>query len=96
MIYESSFPNNNNNNQIIIQNNQISNNQNQIQTPDRIKKKVNFNNKVDVVKIESYKKYNKLEDEYFKQMFLNSYAIATTNNTQPKNKTDCDCSCIIM
>ena len=96
MIYESSFPNNNNNNQIIVQNNQISNNQNQIKAPDKIKKKVNFNNKVDVVKVESYKEYNKLEDEYFKQMFLNSYAITTTNNTQPKNKNDCDCTCIIM
>ena len=96
MIYESSFPNNNNNNQIIVQNNQISNNQNQIKAPDKIKKKVNFNNKVDVVKVESYKEYNKLEDEYFKQMFLNSYAITTTNNTQAKNKNDCDCTCIIM
>ena len=96
MYYGSSFPNNNN--QMTIQNNQfpIDTNKNQIQTPNKIKKKVNFNNQVDVINVESYKQFNKIDDEYYNQLLLNAYATSLTNNTKPKNKKDCDCSCIIM
>ena len=68
MYYGSSFPNNNN--QMIIQNNQfpIDINKNQIQTPNKIKKKVNFNNQVDVINVESYKQFNKIDDEYYNSL----------------------------
>ena len=98
MYYGGSFPNNNN--QMIIQNNQfpinINQNQNQIQTPYKNKKKVKFNDKVNVINVESYKEFNKLNDDYFNQLFLNSYAISPSYNTKPKNKKNCDCSCIIL
>ena len=98
MYYESSFPNNNN--QMIIQNNQFpfdtNQSQSQIQTPDKIKKKVNFNNNVDVINVESYKEFNKIEDDYFNQYYNNLYASLINNKTKPKNKKDCNCSCIIL
>ena len=92
MYYGSSFPNNNNN-QMIIQSNQfpMDTYQNQIQTPKKIKKKVNFNNNIDVVNVESYKEFNKIEDDFFNNYFNNFYAQTTKDKTKPKNKKDCDC-----
>ena len=97
MYYGSSFPNNNNN-QMIIQSNQfpMDTYQNQIQTPKKIKKKVNFNNNIDVVNVESYKEFNKIEDDYFNNYFNNLYAQTIKDKTKPKNKKDCDCVCIIL
>ena len=60
------------------------------------KKKVTFNNKVDVVHIESYKEFNKIEDndfnsgDYF-QIYPNSYDTKKNNN-----KKNCNCACNIL
>lgn len=101
MYYGNSFPNNNDNNQIITQNNQFNmftNNQIQNQNGNKIKKRVNFNKNVDVVHVESYKEFNKLDEKNFptlNNLGYNIYFPQKENNIQPKNKEDC-CACIIM
>ena len=101
MYYGNSFPNNNNNNQIITQNNQfnmLANNQIQNQNRNKIKKRVNFNTNVDVVQIESYKEFNKLDEKLFPSFnsFANNFYYAQKDDTlKQKHKKDC-CSCIIL
>ena len=100
MYYGNSFPNNNNN-QIITQNNQfnmLANNQIQDQNRNKIKKRVNFNTNVDVVQIESYKEFNKLDEKLFPSFnsFANNYYYAQKYDIlKQKHKKDC-CSCIIL
>ena len=96
MYYGNSFPNNNNNNQIITQNNQfnmLANNQIQNQNRNKIKKRVNFNTNVDVVQIESYKEFNKLDEKLFPS--FNFYYAQKDDTLKQKHKKDC-CSCIIL
>ena len=96
----NSFPNNNNN-QIITQNNQfnmLANNQIQNQNRNKIKKRVNFNTNVDVVQIESYKEFNKLDEKLFPSFnsFVNNFYCAQKDDIlKQKHKKDC-CSCIIL
>ena len=100
MYYGNSFPNNNNN-QIITQNNQfnmLANNQIQNQNRNKIKKRVNFNTNVDVVQIESYKEFNKLDEKLFPSFnsFANNCYYAQKDDIlKQKHKKDC-CSCIIL
>ena len=94
MYYGNSFPNNNN--QIITQNNQfnmLANNQIQNQNRNKIKKRVNFNTNVDVVQIESYKEFNKLDEKLFPS--FNFYCAQKDDILKQKHKKDC-CSCIIL
>ena len=102
MYYGNSFPNNNNNNnQIITQNDQfnmLANNQIQNQNRNKIKKRVNFNTNVDVVQIESYKEFNKLDEKLFPSFnsFANNFYYAQKDDIlKQKHKKDC-CSCIIL
>jgi hypothetical protein len=101
MYYGNSFPNNNNNNQIITQNDQfnmLANNQIQNQNRNKIKKRVNFNTNVDVVQIESYKEFNKLDEKLFPSFnsFVNNFYCAQKDDIlKQKHKKDC-CSCIIL
>ncbi len=64
--------------------------------PNKVKKKVAFNSKVDVVQVESYKEFNKIDDDYFNncdyfQIYNNSYDTKKNNN-----KKNCGCTCNIM
>ena len=101
MYYGNSFPNNNNNNQIITQNDQfnmLANNQIQNQNRNKIKKRVNFNTNVDVVQIESYKEFNKLDEKLFPSFnsFANNFYYAQKDDIlKQEHKKDC-CSCIIL
>ena len=61
-------------------------------------KRVKFNNKIDVILVESYKAYNKIEDE---QLYFQEYYKTMNNNIEePKptiNKQKGDgCVCIII
>ena len=59
-------------------------------------KRVKFNDNVDIVYVESYKEFNKIDDDYFNncgyfQIYNNSYDTKKNNN-----KNNCGCTCNIM
>ena len=63
-------------------------------------KKVKFNDNIEIVNVESYKQYNKIDDEYFN---INSYIAnyinqnnANANNNKINRKKCSDCSCYII
>ena len=63
-------------------------------------KKVKFNDNIEIVNVESYKQYNKIDEEYFN---INSYIAnyinqnnPNTNNNKINRKKCSDCSCNII
>ena len=63
-------------------------------------KKVKFNDNIEIVNVESYKQYNKIDEEYFN---INSYIAnyinqnnPNTNNNKINRKKCSDCSCYII
>ena len=63
-------------------------------------KKVKFNDNIEIVNVESYKQYNKIDEEYFN---INSYIANYINQNNPNtnnnkiNRKKCgDCSCYII
>ena len=76
----------------------INANNNNLVRKKRTKKRVKFNNKVDIVLIESYKEYNKMDDGDFNYMDyfnnVNTYAKAQQMNNINKKQGD-GCTCYI-
>ena len=76
----------------------INANNNNLVRKKRSNKRVKFNNKVDVVLIESYKEYNKMDDGDFNYMDyfnnVNTYAKAQQMNNINKKQGD-GCTCYI-
>ena len=64
---------------------------NKAATPRKIKKKVKFNEKVDVIVVKSFKKYNKCEDEYSIDDFLDENK---SKNKRRKKGKNCECNII--
>ena len=63
---------------------------NNIGTNNKPKKKVRFNNKIDVIPVESYKEYNKIEDDFFVNEPENTYK-ELPNKKKKKVCDDCIC-----
>ncbi len=67
-------------------------------------KRVKFNDNVDIVYVESYKEFNKIDDDDFNIYdYIDQYANNDTNNnnnnlTKNNNnkKKDCGCTCLII
>ncbi len=69
-------------------------------------KKVKFNDKVDIIPVESYKEYNKSDEdyenkilEYFKKNYNdynNNSSISYNTEKQRNNKKFCNCTCFIL
>ena len=76
----------------------INANNNNLVSKKRSNKRVKFNNKVDIVLIESYKEYNKMDDGDFNYMDyfnnVNTYAKAQQMNNINKKQGD-GCTCYI-
>ena len=76
----------------------INANNNNLVRKKRANKRVKFNNKVDIVLIESYKEYNKMDDGDFNYMDyfnnVNTYAKAQQMNNINKKQGD-GCTCYI-
>ena len=76
----------------------INANNNNLVRKKRSNKRVKFNNKVDIVLIESYKEYNKMDDGDFNYMDyfnnVNTYAKAQQMNNINKKQGD-GCTCYI-
>ena len=76
----------------------INANNNNLVRKKRSTKRVKFNNKVDIVLIESYKEYNKMDDGDFNYMDyfnnVNTYAKAQQMNNINKKQGD-GCTCYI-
>ena len=69
-------------------------------------KKVKFNDKVDIIPVESYKEYNKSDEdyenkilEYFKKNYNdynNNSSISHSTEQKRNNKKFCNCTCFIL
>ena len=70
-------------------------NQGKKKTARKTKKKVKFNEDVDVILVKSYKKYNKIEDEISLDDNLDeNYNNNINNNIKRKKKKNCECNII--
>ena len=75
----------------------INSNNNNLIRKKRSNKRVKFNSKIDIVYVESYKKYNKIDDgdeNNYLNYYLNNYARAQQMNNINKKKND-GCTCNI-
>ena len=85
-----------NNHSLTFTNDRMITPQNEISSPKKTKKSVTFNNKVDVVNVESFKEFNKIDEDEFNLNFFQRYNFSTDYNNEIKNKQkDCECTCII-
>ena len=78
-------------------NNQMKTTRNQISYPKKTKKTVTFNNKIDIVNVESFKEFNKIDDDEINVDYFQRYNYPIGHNSGSKNnkKRDCDCTCDI-
>ena len=75
----------------------VNANNNNLVRKKRSNKRVKFNSKIDIVYVESYKKYNKIDDgdeNNYINYYLNNYARAQQMNNINKKKND-GCTCNI-
>ena len=63
---------------------------NNISTNNKPKKNVKFNDKIDVIPVESYKEYNKIDDDFFVNEPENTYK-ELPNKKKKKVCDDCIC-----
>ena len=97
MFYGGINPKNNHSLTYINTNNRMITPQNGFSSTKKNKKSVTFNSKVDVVNVESFKEFNKIDEDVFNADYFQRYNFPTDYNNGIKNikKKDCDCTCNI-
>ena len=62
------------------------------QTRKKIKKQVTFNKKVDIIKVQSYKEYNRIDENLFN---INNFYTTGLNMNSKNKKSNNECTCNI-
>ena len=85
----SNSSNNNSNNKYKLKYVEINN-----KNPNRPKKKVKFNGNVTIIKVESYKEYNKIDEDINLDNIFNSVGPKQAININKKKGDNCECTLI--
>ena len=87
--FSNSSSNNNSNNKYKLKYVEINN-----KKPNRPKKKVKFNGNVTIIKVESYKEYNKIDEDINLDNIFNSVGPKQAININKKKGDNCECTLI--